>query len=394
MRLVHAVIPMFAALPFLLVACGTSESESATHPIPTVTVSLAPRAVLTGGAVTATIAFSEDVIGMTIADLTIAGATAGPLVTVDARTYTIALTALGAGATTIDVDVSAAAAYTGRGDFSEAASGQAAIAYAAWSSATGADSDGVWADLSISGNGESPTQRFRLIPPGTFVMGSPTTEAGRVSLSETQHSVTITEPFWLADSACTQRMWKAVTGDTPSAFTADGLDLPVESVDRAEVQTFFTTLNGLKPDLMGRLPTESEWELAVRADTTTPFTIPLVNAASLNCTPDVDDPYIAGGLDRAKTVVVKSLPRNSWGLYEVHGNVFEFCSDGWVADWGSAARTDPVGAAGASGVVRGGAWNTAAANCRAASRFGAVMAYSANDTGFRMAATAAPSGGG
>lgn len=387
---------MLATLPFLLASCGGGggDEDSSGNPIPVVTVSLTPRAVLEGDTVTATISFTEDVTGMTIADLEIGGATAGPLVAVDARTYTVQLTALGAGATSIDVEVADGAAHTGRGEFSDAASGHAAIAYAAWSSSIGSDGYGVWADLSVSGNGESTTQRFRLIPPGSFVMGSPTSEAGRNTVTETQHTVTITEPFWLADSECTQRMWKAVTGATPSTFTVGGLELPVDSVSRTSVLSFLTTLNGLKPTLFGRLPTESEWELAARAGTSTPFSLSLVNASTVNCTPDAGDPYIAGGLDRAKTVVVQSLPVNPWGLFEVHGNLFEWCSDGWVNNWGASDRTDPVGPAAALGVVRGGSWEAEAADCRSAARFSSTPTLVSSRIGFRMVASAQPSGGG
>ncbi len=229
----------------------------------------------------------------------------------------------------------------------------------------GFDEFGLYADLHV----KQATQRFRWIEPGTFLMGSPATEPERLEDRETQHEVTLTLGYWLADSACTQALWLAVMGDNPSQFKDDANN-PVERVRWRDVETFIEKLNSLVPGLSARLPTEAEWEYACRAGTATPFSLgDDITPGQVNY--DGNYPYAGGakGLYRKKTVPVKSLPPNPWGLHEMHGNVWEWCQD-WFAEFDAMPQTDPPGPpTGAGRVLRGGSWNNGARFCRSAFRY-------------------------
>ena len=211
-------------------------------------------------------------------------------------------------------------------------------------------------------------QTFRWIQPGTFLMGSPEREPLRDPWREIQHEVTLTRGYWLADTACTQSLWQAVMGDNPSQFNDDPT-LPVETVSWNDVQTFLDRLNAQVPGLDAGLPSEAQWEYACRAGTTTPFSF------GENITPEQVNyngnyPYAGGekGEYRRGTVPVKSLPPNPWGLYEMHGNVWEWCAD-WFSDYPPGPQTDPSGPPeGVLRVLRGGSWDANGQFCRAAYR--------------------------
>ena len=156
-------------------------------------------------------------------------------------------------------------------------------------------------------------------------MGSPESEPERGN-DETQHRVILRRGFWLAETTCTQALWQAVLGENPSQFTGD--DRPVERVSWDDVQRFLARLNEAVPDLALRLPTEAEWEYACRAGTTAAFWF------GDQITPEQVNyhgryPYAGGkrGVYRKETVAVQALPCNSWGLYQMHGNVWEWCQD-------------------------------------------------------------------
>ena len=251
---------------------------------------------------------------------------------------------------------------------------------APWASAWGEDRFGLWMTLVY----QTAKQTFRWIEPGTFLMGSPETELERDN-DETQHVVTLTQGYWLADSACTQALWLAVMGENPSHFT-ENPNNPVEQVSWKDVQGFIEKLNGFVQGLNARLPTEAEWEYACRAGTTTPFAFgDTITPEQVNY--DGNYPYADGakGLYREQTVPVKSLPPNPWGLYEMHGNVWEWCED-WFGDYAAEPQTDPHGPeTGAYRVLRGGSWYNFGRYVRSANRGRYEPDYGSFNFGFRLA---------
>jgi sulfatase modifying factor 1 len=249
-----------------------------------------------------------------------------------------------------------------------------------WASEWGEDKFGLWMTLEL----QAVEQRFRWITPGVFRMGSPKGEAERGS-DELQHEVSLTHGYWMGDTACPQALWQAVMGANPAHFSDDPRN-PVEQVSWNDVQKLIERLNDLHPDLNARLPTEAEWEYACRAGTQTPFSF------GKNVTPEQvnyngDYPYAGGakGMNRGRTVPVGSLPPNSWGLYEMHGNVWEWCAD-WYGEYERGREVDPVGPArGAYRVLGGGSWFDHGGNVRSAQRYRNEPGLVSRFIGFRLA---------
>jgi formylglycine-generating enzyme required for sulfatase activity len=207
--------------------------------------------------------------------------------------------------------------------------------------------------------------KLLLIPPGDFVMGSPSGEEGRRD-EETLHLVTLTKAFYMAKTEVTQEQWTAVMGENPSFFEGD--QLPVETVNWEEAVEFCRKLSE-KEGTKYRLPTEAEWEYACRAGTTTPFhTGPTISTDQANYHGDYT--YGAGqkGEYRDSTTDAGSFAPNAWGLCDMHGNVWEWCED-WYGDYADGESSDPTGPAeGELRVVRGGCWINFPAICRSANR--------------------------
>ncbi len=261
----------------------------------------------------------------------------------------------------------------------------------------GHDKFGLWTEISI---GEA-RQRLRWIAPGKSLMGSPESEQGRLNSEGPQHEVTISKGFWLFDTACTQALWQAVMENNRNHFK--GQDRPVETVSWDNAQDFLRLINERIPGLGLSLPSEAQWEYACRAGTTTPFSCG-ENITTDQVNYDGRYPYAGGpqGVYRAETVPVASLPANSWGVYEMHGNVWEWCADAWHAGYKGAPSDgsvwDEKKAAGhvLSGgswlteaghhVLRGGSCCTEARYVRSASRFWAALAVRKDQfVGFRCA---------
>jgi len=210
---------------------------------------------------------------------------------------------------------------------------------------------------------------LRWIWPGRFLMGSPITEEGRDD-DERQHEVILTRGFWLAETACTQALWEAVMGENPSR--ARGPQRPVEQVSWEDVQGLLARLNAGAQPMRFRLPTEAEWEYACRAGTDTAYSFG-----------DTFDTKLAN--NGGETVDVHSLPPNPWGLYEMHGNVWEWCQD-WFGDYPAGPVVDPGGpASGGRRVLRGGGWFYDARSLRSASRYHGAPGDRCGDFGFRLA---------
>ncbi len=222
---------------------------------------------------------------------------------------------------------------------------------------------------------------FKLLPSGIFTMGSPTTELGR-SNDETQHQVTLTKSFYIQTTEVTQGQWIAVMGASPSAFFSCVDDCPVEMVSFLDIQQFLLALNGLGEGTY-KLPTEGQWEYACRAGSIYAF----ANGEITNET-GVDPALMQIGWYTENSgnfthPVAQKIP-NAWGLYDMHGNVYEWTADLYGSYTGD--ETDPTGAAGGAGyVVRGGGWGRGAKDLRCAMRGGSTSASEINNqTGLRL----------
>jgi len=226
---------------------------------------------------------------------------------------------------------------------------------------------------------------FRWCPPGTFMMGSPTSGQNR-STDETPPQVTLSRGFWLLETPVTQGMWEGIMGNNPSNWK--GVKLPVEQVSWGDCQGFIQKLNGLgvAPDgYRFSLPTEAQWEYACRAGTTTPFNFgSTLNGDKANCNGNYPYGTSTKGRYLEKSTEVGTYPANAWGLYDMHGNVWEWCSD-WYGDYPSGAVTDPTGAStGSYRVLRGGSWSNSARHCRSAHRRSSVPSNRNDLIGIRL----------
>ena len=225
--------------------------------------------------------------------------------------------------------------------------------------------------------------KFAWIPPGTFLMGSPPSEEEQKLTEETQHKVTLTKGFYMGVYQVTQEQWQAVMGNNPSHFKGEK-NLPVEQVSWDDCQEFRQTL-ARKESHKYRLPTEAEWEYACRAGTTTPFHFgETISTDQAN----YDGNYVYGkgkkGVYRKKTTPVGSFPPNAWGLYDMHGNVYDWCQD-WYGLYGDKETTDPVGPSdGNARVLRGGSWLHHPWLCRSAYRCRHEPGNRSNDVGLRL----------
>ena len=261
----------------------------------------------------------------------------------------------------------------------------------------------------------APSGDFVLISGGTYTMGSPSSEDWR-SNDEVQHRVTLSS-FYIAKYEVTQKLWQEVTGKNPSSFI--GNTLPVESITWLEAIEFCNVLSrrdGRTPvytisdggntvswnrSANGyRLPTEAEWEYAARAGTTTPFYSKKV--------PGADDVNFYGhypyqieqnyfhdevletrpGVYRGKTMAVGSFKASPNGLYDIYGNVGEWCFD-YYGDYGTAATVNPTGTTtGTRRVYRGGGWNDFGKNLRSAYRAAMQQTSDAYNVGLRLVCNA------
>ena len=219
------------------------------------------------------------------------------------------------------------------------------------------------------------------IKPGTFMMGSPKDELGRFD-NETQHEVTLTKGYWLGKYEVTQEQYKAIMGKNPSEFVGD--NLPVEQVSWDEAMEFCKKLTEVEKE-SGRLPsgyeytlpTEAQWEYACRARTTTAFNngtnIPTEDQRWKEPCPNLDPLAWYWYNSNSTTHPVGQKRPNNWGIYDMHGNVWEWCLD-WCPG-------------GSSRVVRGGSWDdyAHAVSCRSANRIDRDPSYNGSNIGFRVA---------
>jgi len=251
--------------------------------------------------------------------------------------------------------------------------------------------------------GDEVKMRLVLIPPGKFMMGSPATEAGRIGGEGPQHEVTISKPFYMGVFEVTQEQYEQVMGVNPSRFK--GAKNPVEQVSWDDAIEFCRKLSA-RTGKKVMLPTEAQWECACRAGTTTAFhTGDVLKPGQANAVfaqiskPGVWDAIMAwvgmSSAQKAKTLQTTpagSFPPNGFGLYDMHGNVWEWCSD-WHADsyanlpagQAGAKNQDPAGPdSGTQRVLRGGSWVNDPAYCRSAIRVGYYPVNGLHYGGFRV----------
>ena len=229
------------------------------------------------------------------------------------------------------------------------------------------------------------------IPAGAFLMGSPNGEQDRSTDEGPQHQVTLSQVFRIGKFEVTQGQWQAVMGSNPSSFTGNAL-LPVETASWNEITKsttgFLDKLNAMtaasRPSgKVFRLPTEAEWEYAARAGSATRFSW----GDDLTASALGNYAWHAGNSDtgsgRATHPVGQKLP-NAWGLYDMAGNVSEWCQDRYGV-YESASQTDPVGPiGGVYKVLRGGGWDYESYGCRSAYRDAIAPDSRVNILGFRV----------
>ncbi len=238
------------------------------------------------------------------------------------------------------------------------------------------------------------------IPAGTFAMGSPTGEG--YSDERPQHQATLGD-FWLGQFAVTQAQYEAVMGRNPATFRTDPAS-PVETVSWYDATEFCQKLSELTGQAF-RLPSEAEWEYACRAGTTTPFhcgpTITTDLANYRGTDQEQGGQVYSGaygdgpqGIYREQTVPVGQFPPNHWGLYDLHGNVWEWCQDVWHDSYAGAPSDGSAWLAGAEQedrrVLRGGAWGSDPGACRSAYRLRFARADRDYFVGFRVLCVASP----
>lgn len=225
---------------------------------------------------------------------------------------------------------------------------------------------------------------FISIPSGDFMMGSHADEPGRGN-DEVWHRVIISKPFYIQTTEVTQRQWQNVMGKNPSHFKDCGDDCPVEVVSWNQAQEFIKRLNQVEGTDKYRLPTEAEWEYAGRAGNTTPFyTGNCISTDQANYDGNKPISCCPSGKYKKSTGKVGSLPPNPWGLYNMYGNVWEWCQD-WKGAYPAGQVTDPKGPASGKGrVLRGGSWLDDARNLRSARRFSYSPDFRDYDIGFRV----------
>ena len=232
----------------------------------------------------------------------------------------------------------------------------------------------------------APPVQFHMVPvaAGTFQMGS----VAGFSIEQPVHAVTITRPFWVGKYEVTQAEYQSVRGTNPSQFQGasypNAPQRPVELVTWIDAMAYCSSLTAteaaagrIPAGYQYRLPTEAEWEYVCRAGTTTEWN----TGASLVC-----GQANFSGCGPGQTTVVGSHAANPWGLFDTHGNVWEWCLDSWdgSANYPSSAVSDPYVSSGPGRVIRGGSWFNAAGVCRSAYRGNSSPGGAISGIGFRV----------
>ena len=225
---------------------------------------------------------------------------------------------------------------------------------------------------------------FVSIPHGKFIMGSQSSEPGR-TIFEVQNEIFIDKPFYIQKTEVTQRQWEEVMGDNPSYFSECGEDCPVENVSWVDVQIFIKKLDQMDSISKYRLPTEAEWEFVCRSGSSTAFSNG--DFISFECQTDnkLDEIAWYHCNSQGQTHPVAKKTPNSWGVYDMHGNVSEWCQDVYVTNYAqilSGEVEDPDFIA--DRVSRNCSYDDTAVSCRSAARVNIHPNVRSNVIGFRL----------
>jgi formylglycine-generating enzyme required for sulfatase activity len=308
------------------------------------------------------------VTGFDLSDITLTGATAGTFAQISASVYTLVVTGTG-------------------GTVRASVAGNAATVGAPYTGNAVATFSNFYQDTwTISLPGSVPMELIRL-PAGSFTMGSPGTEVSH-SGDETEHPVTLTQDFYLGKTEVTQDQWTALQS-FPQGQSFVGGTMPVHDVSHDDIGSWMSALDNhvTEPGTFS-LPTESQWEYAARAGTTTRFHFGDGLSTDEGCALGggrEDSMWFCGNNSPNGTKAVGQKLPNAWGLRDMHGNVWEWCAD-WYGGYPGTV-TDPTGpASGSQRVLRGGAWNLNAQFCRSALRGSDGPSSWSNNIGFRVLA--------
>lgn len=318
---------------------------------------------------TLTFTFSVDVTGFTDSDITVSGGTKGTFTPVSPRVYTLDVTANAAGGTFSATVPAAAAASVLTADASVAAS-----------------YNGFYQDtwtLTLPG---AVTMELIRIPAGTFTMGSPLSELNRTT-QEDPFQVTLTQDFYLSKTEVTQEQWFAVAGSYPRTVTDVGATKPMHNVRWTEANSWMTLLDmAIAETGSFALPTEAQWEYACRAGTTTRFSFGDGLSTDDQCTTGggrETHMWYCGNSGAAIQVVAQKLA-NPWGLWDMHGNAWEWCAD-WYGTYPTTPQTNPTGAVtGTNRILRGGSFSLNTNYERSAQRFVNSPTGQSKYIGFRV----------
>ena len=247
--------------------------------------------------------------------------------------------------------------------------------------------------------------RFVYLQPGKFIMGSPEEEFGR-ERNEEEHTVSITNGFYISVTEITQKQYQTLMGNNPSSFKECGGECPVDTVSWNDSKAFTDALNRLENTTTYRLPTEAEWEYACRAGSKTPYTVGSVREKNCEFSQLLDRvAWYCGNSGKSDGVIYDLKPHrtglkkpNAWGIYDMHGNVLEWCLD--ACDWKNwmgrpFVSTDtykegvvnPLSDKGEHKVIRGGSWNAKIERLRSAYRSSYKPVAKRNNLGFRIVKT-------
>ncbi len=226
---------------------------------------------------------------------------------------------------------------------------------------------------------------LKIVEGGSFLMGKPNNDESD-EIDEHPHNVKVNS-FYIGETEVTQELWTAVMDANPSVFQNDNsYDFPIENVSWDSTQIFINKLNALTNQKF-RLPTETEWEFAATGGTKSKGykysgSNRIYNVAWYGYFDKKDNKKTA---NKRQTTSVKKFHPNELGIYDMSGNVYEWCQDWYAEDYHGGVSTTQISSSNTERVIRGGSWNQNQGHCRVINRFSAIPSYQSHDVGFRLA---------